>query len=147
MDKKDMLRGAAERAKKLANDPKALAALLDQARAKAKASGDPAGKFAAVREGLQSLIRLVKAWISGRYRRVPWPTMAMAIAAIVYFVNPFDLIPDFIIGTGLMDDATVIAMALNALKVDLDRFKTWETEGDASAAGAPRRDAPPGGQT
>jgi uncharacterized membrane protein YkvA (DUF1232 family) len=143
MDKNDLLRSATERAKKLAKDPKALGVLIEQARAKAKAAGDPGGKFAAVREGLQGLIRLVKAWVGGRYRRVPWPTMAMAIASLIYFVNPFDLIPDFIIGTGLLDDATVIAMVLNALKHDIELFKKWETE--VSEAGAAGPDAPPAG--
>lgn len=147
MNKKDLLQGATERAKKLAKDPKALGALLDQARTKAKATGDPGGKFAAVKDGLHALIRLVKAWVTGRYRRVPWPTMAMAIASLIYFVNPFDLIPDFIIGTGLLDDATVLAMVLNSLRVDLDKFKRWEVAGEPSEEVPLAPDVPPTGQT
>jgi uncharacterized membrane protein YkvA (DUF1232 family) len=34
------------------------------------------------------------------------------IAALAYFVLPFDAIPDFIAGFGFTDDAAVLALAL-----------------------------------
>lgn len=38
------------------------------------------------------------------------------IGALAYFVSPFDLVPDFIVGLGFLDDATVLAAALGAVR-------------------------------
>ncbi len=37
------------------------------------------------------------------------------VAALAYFVAPFDLIPDFILGIGFLDDASVLAAAIAAV--------------------------------
>jgi uncharacterized membrane protein YkvA (DUF1232 family) len=37
------------------------------------------------------------------------------IAALAYFVTPFDLIPDMIAGLGFADDATVLLAAISAV--------------------------------
>lgn len=82
--------------------------------------------FAKIKDEFESLLRLVKACVTGRYKQLPWTSILTSVAAIIYFVNPFDLVPDFIIGAGLLDDATVIAMAVNALSKDLAAFRVWE---------------------
>ncbi len=38
------------------------------------------------------------------------------IAALAYFVLPFDLVPDFLLGFGFTDDMAVLAAALNAVR-------------------------------
>lgn len=38
------------------------------------------------------------------------------LGALVYFVSPFDLIPDFIVGLGFLDDATILAAAIAAVR-------------------------------
>lgn len=38
------------------------------------------------------------------------------IAALAYFVTPLDLIPDFFLGLGFLDDATVLAAALASVR-------------------------------
>lgn len=45
---------------------------------------------------------------------VPLMTKGIAVAAILYFLNPFDVVPDFAPG-GLVDDAAVIFAALKRL--------------------------------
>jgi uncharacterized membrane protein YkvA (DUF1232 family) len=42
----------------------------------------------------------------------PGKVKAILLAALAYFVMPFDVIPDFIAGLGFTDDAAVLAMAL-----------------------------------
>ena len=41
---------------------------------------------------------------------------AIIVGALVYWVNPFDLVPDFLISAGQLDDFTVIAAALDRVK-------------------------------
>ena len=43
----------------------------------------------------------------------PRNVKAVLLAALAYFLLPFDAIPDFIAGLGFTDDAAVLAMALS----------------------------------
>lgn len=43
----------------------------------------------------------------------PTRVKGILLAALAYFVLPFDAIPDFIAGLGFTDDAAVLAMALS----------------------------------
>lgn len=76
---------------------------------------------------LQRLSRMMSAWAKGAYTRIPWRTLAMATGALLYFVNPLDAIPDFLLGLGYLDDASVLAMVVASLKRDIERFERWET--------------------
>ncbi|MBA3516881.1 MAG: DUF1232 domain-containing protein [Rhizobiales bacterium] len=38
------------------------------------------------------------------------------IGALAYFVSPFDIVPDFIIGVGFLDDASVLMAAFAAVR-------------------------------
>jgi len=55
-----------------------------------KWTGDNA---AAAKTGVYAFLRLCKAYAVGDYRAVSLKTMLLVIAAILYFVNPLDLMP------------------------------------------------------
>lgn len=95
-------------------------------------------QFSGVLDDLTALIRMIKAYASGRYRDVPWTTLVAATAAVIYVVTPVDLIPDVVPGVGFLDDAAVVAFVLGAITVDLDAFKEWERQG-SPAQGSRRR--------
>ena len=42
----------------------------------------------------------------------PSKVKGILLAALAYFVMPFDVVPDFIAGLGFTDDAAVLAMAI-----------------------------------
>ena len=50
----------------------------------------------------------------------------LSIAAILYFVNPLDVIPDLLPAFGFLDDAGVLAFVLQSIRKDIDRFLDWE---------------------
>ncbi|GAB3575568.1 hypothetical protein GCM10027345_11010 [Hymenobacter daeguensis] len=77
-------------------------------------------------ETLQTMFRLIKASISGEYTGVPGTTVAAAVAVLVYFLSPIDLIPDFIPVLGLLDDVALVAWFSTTLKHEMDRFHEWE---------------------
>ncbi len=97
--------------------------LLDAARRKAQENRATLKKSWA---DLSTLFRLVNAWVDGAYSQVPWKTVVSAIAALIYFVNPFDLVPDFIPFSGFVDDATVIGFVLTTIRSEIDKFRQWE---------------------
>jgi uncharacterized membrane protein YkvA (DUF1232 family) len=55
-------------------------------------------------ETLQIFFRMIRARVSGKYC-APDETILVMVAAVIYFVSPFDLIPDALPVFGLMDDA------------------------------------------
>jgi uncharacterized membrane protein YkvA (DUF1232 family) len=77
-------------------------------------------------DDLMALARLVAAWARKEYTAVPWRSILMAVGALVYFLDPFDAIPDAMPGVGYVDDASVIALVAAALKTDIERFVRWE---------------------
>jgi uncharacterized membrane protein YkvA (DUF1232 family) len=72
------------------------------------------------------LLRLLEAYVSGRYRDVPRATVWAVAFAAAYFVWPADAIPDVVAALGFADDAAVLAFVLQAIRGDLDRFLAWE---------------------
>ncbi len=82
--------------------------------------------LAQVGRELHTLLRLVQAWMRREYRMIPWRSLLYGVAALAYFVNPFDLLPDALLGLGLVDDVAVIAAVARAIRTDLDRFRLWE---------------------
>jgi uncharacterized membrane protein YkvA (DUF1232 family) len=83
-------------------------------------------KVATAKEKLLVFSRLSKAYASGRYRALPWKSVMTMLAAIIYFLNPVDLIPDFIPGMGLTDDFGVLLWVYNTLNAEIDKFLEWE---------------------
>lgn len=115
------------KAEELARDANAVSSVLDVAATKAKHN---AATLDRLRDGFHTLLRMVRSYIDGRYTALPWRTLIAAVSAIIYFVNPFDLAPDFLPGLGLVDDASVIALTLAMLRRDLDRFVAWEAQSE-----------------
>lgn len=71
---------------------------------------------ATVREAIWLIPNVLK--LLGRIvkdRRVPVRAKAFAAAVLVYVVSPIDLIPDFVIGLGKLDDLILSAVAIQHL--------------------------------
>jgi uncharacterized membrane protein YkvA (DUF1232 family) len=73
-----------------------------------------------------ALLRLLRAWKNKTYTKLPKKTIIMALAALIYFVDPFDLIPDAIPIIGYIDDAAVLGLVMTAIRNDLEKFQEWE---------------------
>lgn len=115
---------ALKSAKLYVNDPDRLHDLVREAAR--KAASMPREAFRETWAYFQTMLRLVRAYYRGDYRDVPVTTLVVIIAAIIYVVNPFDLIPDWVPALGLLDDAFVLALAIRRTRQALDDFMTWE---------------------
>lgn len=112
-------------AQDLLNNPEGLKYKLAKAREKLQKDSvkEALGQYF---EDLQTFMRMIKAWVSRRYRNVSVQTIVYAVIAVIYFLNPTDFIPDVILGLGFIDDITVISWVLGLIKSDLENFKNWE---------------------
>lgn len=81
---------------------------------------------AKVIEFLSLIMRMIRSYIKGDYTQMPWQTLVMFVAGIIYFVTPLDAIPDFIPVAGLIDDATVLVWLGKCFRQDLSNYKKWE---------------------
>jgi uncharacterized membrane protein YkvA (DUF1232 family) len=116
-------------ATRYARDPHALAGLIERAQRKV-AYYD--GALTAFFDELMLLLRMLRAYIAGTYRAMPWQTLVLICAALVYFVLPTDFIPDALFHAGFLDDAAVIAWTLRALQSDIERYREWEQQREDS---------------
>ena len=116
---------AVKSAKFYVEDPQRLRALFQEA-AK-QAASLPRDPFQETWPYFQTMLRLIRAYYQGDYHNVAESTLVVIIAAIIYVVNPLDLIPDAIPALGFLDDATVLALAVRRTRQTLDDFMTWKT--------------------
>ncbi|HXM75086.1 MAG TPA: YkvA family protein [Chthoniobacterales bacterium] len=116
---------AMKSAKSYVGDPQRMRALFQEA-AK-EAASLPRDPFKETWPYFQTMLRLIRAYYQGNYRDVDESALVVIIAAIIYVVNPLDLIPDAIPALGFLDDATVLALAVRRTRQALDDFMTWET--------------------
>lgn len=106
-------------------DRKHLQGLIQQAIEQADAI-DKAG-LRDVWSDFLTMLRLLKAYASRRYKAAPQECLIPIISAVAYFASPLDLIPDFTPGIGYLDDVMIIRSAARQVKADLERFMEWET--------------------
>ena len=110
-------------------NPDKLNELIDKA--KNKAEFKKQGFLKEVLDSLMALFRLVRAYAKREYVEVPWQSLLLIVATILYFLVPTDLIPDWIIGLGYIDDAALIGWTMNTVKSDIDGFREWESKNSA----------------
>ncbi|EZH76904.1 hypothetical protein AU05_02405 [Ectopseudomonas composti] len=82
-------------------------------------------RFAALKEDLQLLRALSLAWFKGEYRQISNQALLMVVAALLYFITPFDAIPDWLVGVGFVDDLAVLAWVMRTWHGELEAFKAW----------------------
>jgi uncharacterized membrane protein YkvA (DUF1232 family) len=75
---------------------------------------------------LKLMLNLIKDYAKGNYKDVPWNTIAAITGAIIYFVSPIDVIPDFIPVAGYADDLAIIKFALDLIREDLIKYEQWK---------------------
>ena len=76
-------------------------------------------------ESLQIFLRLLRAHVAGKFC-APLGALHMAVAAVIYFVSPLDLIPDAIPVIGLADDVSVLTCVARSNLTLISKFRKWE---------------------
>ena len=77
-------------------------------------------------QDLKLLIPLIKDYWNGAYRGVSVKSIVIFVVALAYIISPIDLIPDYIIGLGQIDDAVILGLSLYFLEKDLRKYKEWK---------------------
>lgn len=72
------------------------------------------------------LLPLVRDYWKGRYRDVSYRSWIVLVLTLAYILSPIDLIPDYILGFGQIDDVVILGLALNFLEKDLTKYREWK---------------------
>lgn len=116
-----------EKAKKLLEDRDKMDRFLERLEKKLKHIPVVGG----VLSEIPVLIALVKAFIEKRYFDIPIGSIIAIVGALLYFLSPIDLLPDFLPAIGLVDDAAVVALALKLVHDDVKEYKAWREKNKA----------------
>lgn len=83
------------------------------------------GPLAEMGEDVGQLLAMLKDYSKGTYREVPRSTALAAAFALLYVLNPFDLMPDFIPGIGYLDDISMLALVIGSIRRDVAHYARW----------------------
>ncbi len=118
-------RAALARASKLLRNPEKLSRLINDAAD--KAARLPARHLGEFGDNLSAFFRLVRAYSNGEYREVSRTNLVLVVTALIYFLTPVDLVPDFLLALGYLDDAALITWTLGKAGEEIEAFLEWET--------------------
>lgn len=100
--------------------------LLKEKRIKDKYTRLEMNKFSKFIKQMKLAINLIKDFRNKSYTQVPWRTIALISAAILYFINPFDAVPDILPVFGIADDAVLFAAVFKSIQSDLEKYGKWK---------------------
>ena len=120
-----VVRDGRAQAEAFARQPRKLKILLNTAIEKTKQADKSV--FKELWPYLLAMLRLIRAFCSGKYKKISWESLISIIVAVAYFASPLDLIPDFLPGIGYLDDAMIVRAVYRSVRVELDRFMEWES--------------------
>ena len=82
------------------------------------------------------LLSMIGDYVSGKYREVPYWVISAVSLALLYVLNPLDIIPDVLPGFGYLDDATVLAFCIKLIEKDLEKYKDFLAQRSKGSQGA-----------
>ena len=92
--------------------------------------GEATESFYKTQDNIIALTRMVRSWAKGDYKNISTSSIIAVVAALIYFVNPLDLIPDFIPIIGQIDEIFIIVYLIKTVNKEIERFMAWEKENE-----------------
>jgi len=89
-----------------------------------------AGASSVMKTATTNMKTLYSMYVDGlkrKYKLHP-STLGMIAGGLFYFINPFDLIPDFIPLIGFLDDLAVITAISHAIEDELTAYRLWKNQ-------------------
>ncbi len=75
---------------------------------------------------IPTLCQIIRDYVTGKYKECPLATIIAVTVALLYLINPFDLVPDAIPMLGVADDIAALTLVLEAARNDLESYRKWK---------------------
>lgn len=89
---------------------------------------------------IPDIFRMVNMWRKGTYP-VKSIDLILPLVGLLYVISPIDIIPDFIVVAGVLDDLAVLSLTIPKLIREVDKFLLWEAEQKYNPSGTKIIDA------
>jgi uncharacterized membrane protein YkvA (DUF1232 family) len=126
LKKNKTFQNALRRAVGIAKDPNKISDLIGSVSEKMSDMDENKRRVQGFFDRVRTLLRMLRSYINGDYREIPWKSLLMIIGSLIYFLMPLDLIPDFIPVSGLADDISIIFLVFNSINEDIEAFLEFE---------------------
>lgn len=70
-------------------------------------------------------MRIIEDHAGGQCPQIPYYTISLMAVSLLYFIDPLDVIPDWIPGAGSADDALLFELAFGLGRPGIERYCTW----------------------
>lgn len=114
-----------KRAQEILMNPSEALAVISSARAKLERDNIKQALGNRITD-LKVFLRMMKAYALGQYKDISKKHLVLCVLAVLYFLNPADVVPDVVVGLGLVDDLAVINWVYLKLIGEIEKFKNWE---------------------
>lgn len=98
----------------------------EEKRINRKSSKVDSNRFGKFIKQMKLAMSLIKDFRNKSYTDIPWRSIAFITAAVLYFMNPFDVIPDMLPVFGFGDDAMLFAALFKSIQTDLEKYGDWK---------------------
>lgn len=87
---------------------------------------DGVNEFNEIKSDLGTIFGLVGDYLHGNYKKVSKTSLLLIIGSLLYLLNPMDIVPDFLIGIGFLDDLAVFTYMIKRIRKELDKYRKWK---------------------
>ena len=98
----------------------------EEKRINRKSSKVDSNRFSKFIKQMKLAMSLIKDFRNKSYTDIPWRSIAFITAAVLYFMNPFDVVPDMLPVFGFGDDAMLFAALFKSIQTDLEKYGDWK---------------------
>lgn len=124
--KSKSFQAAIKKAVGIASDPEKISDLIGSVADKMSDMDENKKRVSGFFYRIRTMLRMLRAYINGDYRQIPWKSLLMILGSLIYFMMPLDLIPDFIPITGFADDISIIFLVFGSINEDVENFLEFE---------------------
>lgn len=119
----DFLQHLVEKAAEMA--PEDLGTLVSHREQLSQEAERDAADHPLIKPRVELALAVIDDHIAGRCPQIPYQPITYLAAALFYYLDPVDVIPDFLPKVGTSDDALVLELAFRLAAPGVDRYLTW----------------------
>ena len=82
--------------------------------------------MARIFRNLRLLLPLIRDYWKGTYRVLSIKSIVVFILTLAYIISPIDIIPNWILGFGQINNVAILAFGIQLLEKDLVNYKQWK---------------------